>query len=1047
MKEALLLLAVVVTFIGHTFAVAILESSREPSSLSHDAEVKSRLRGQHSLPISLLESNSTLHSMEEEISNVALLADLPAGSTNVTTHRKLEDEVTDLFKLGALRASMSKEAFDATPFGSSVQKILDLIQKTMMPKVLEAHAANQNELFKLEKEVLKCGAIKNQQVAKAGKRQATYLRLSPLHNTCRAGEAGLSTERTQCHEEEMDKKKIMELKCKEFAMVKKSTGDQTANKVVMKKGGSESADSYVNRITATVCGVCHGKGCSAKSENDDEDAEKPGPPKKCGYAPYSCGCGFKCQFDKAKDACNKATTEFKMQYKKCRLADHEYFKKQSECNSLQDQMDGASCKRAVEMKDACEAYAECHFDKKLAYESLADMVKQEEKDRQAEWRGLERMQCLIKAFTSGKVTSQEVVDCKKKVHSVAHLVIKYPQLPKLAKCAVPDDYPNTPSYKAVNFAPLPALAKGKQDAYQCTGLQEISTTPAEGSPKTCKCSRVTLNGPFSPGPLVKCTNCKDVRRTQEKNSCPEGTKLFSPQSRTDWKTFFASAHPLRAPNWIIDITRPQNGCGGCKEAMNSKNPRQRSWVTSDGSPWWLRSTRNNEPSGDYHASCYLDLFNAKRKEDSFTFNDQTCNYHSKSYYCQPSKVSLQPKGGSPNGCVCKTVTLNGIYSAGSLLRCDGCLRVSRSLQKNSCPVGTKIFSPASRADWKTFLHSATPLRSPHFIIDVTQPSNGCGGCTKNAMSSRNPAQATWRTSDGSPWWLRSSKYQEPNGDYHANCYLNLGDMANENSVTFNDKNCKYNSNAYYCQQARTKVKPPPPAPPPPPSGPPQPEKGGTYIGYACAKGLYTGSSDDCDHFSGLTEAQCSAKCKVSASAQDKKSCDKVTGIPNCVAFVYDKKMKTCMLYRACTKLAKWKGRPDIVTKLRPNYNPSARTFQRLKNTRCNGTPYTQPAGVPKGPKGVTVQQCWDLCYSNKWVGDKDVPVKKCKAMAFFANDGYCDLYDSCTNTTTVKGVLTLKKIQKFQAGDNSTALMGAPAPAAATKEDDSKEEDDSDEDA
>lgn len=980
--------------------------------------------------IALLETNSTKHSLEDEeqIDNGAPSAAFPVG--NITTHRQLEDEVTDLFKLGSLRSSMSKASFDATPFGSSVKKIMDLIEKTMMPKVLEAHAANQNELLKLEEQVSKCGQTKNHQVAKAGKMKRAYLKFSPMHKTCRAGEDGLSRERTECHDEETDKKKIMQLKCHAFAVVKRQLSDQTANIAIMKKGGSESAESYVNRITETLCGSCEGKNCKQSAM----DKDKPGPHKKCGYAPYTCGCGFRCQFAKAKDACEQATAEFKKQVRKCKISDKQYFHKKAACNSLQDQMDDASCKRAVETKDACEAYAECYFDKKNSYGSLESMVKQEEKDRQGEWRGLKRMQCLIKAFTSGKVTSKEVADCKKQMHSTAHLVIKYPNLQPLMKCAVPLDYPNTPSYKKVNFAPLPALAKGKQDSYQCTGLQEISTIPAEGSPKTCKCTRVTLNGPFSAGPLVRCTNCKDVRRSLEKSSCPEGTKIFSPQSRSDWKTFFSSAAPLRAPNWIIDVTRPTNDCGGCKKApMNSLNPQQRGWQTSDGSPWWLRSTKFSEPSGDYHASCFMDLSpNPKRNEDAITFNDKTCNYHSKSYYCQPAKISVTPKKGSPKGCVCKTIALNGVYSAGALLRCDGCLGVSRSLQKNSCPLGTKIFSPRSRADWTTFMHSATPIRSPHFIIDVTQPQNGCGGCTKNAMSSRNPAQATWRTSDGSPWWLRSTRYSEPSGDYHANCYMNLGSMANENTVTFNDKDCKFNSNAYYCQTAKIKMKPRPPAPPPPPAGPPDPEKGGTYRGYKCANGLYTGVNSQCAHFTGLTEAQCEDKCKRSASAMDKKTCDKSTGIPNCVAFVYNKKMKMCMLYRACAKLAKWPGHPNIVTKLRPNYDPQARTFKRLKNTRCNGQPYTQPGGVPNGPKGISVQQCWDLCYGNKWVGHKDVPVKRCVAMAFYANDGSCDLYDKCEKTVGVGGVLTLKKVQKFQV--DAPQLAKAPAPAQEEQE-------------
>ena len=130
------------------------------------------------------------------------------------------------------------------------------------------------------------------------------------------------------------------------------------------------------------------------------------------------------------------------------------------------------------------------------------------------------------------------------------------------------------------------------------------------------------------------------------------------------------------------------------------------------------------------------------------------------------------------------------YSPGLLIKCKGCLDVYKSTQKNSCPMGTKIFAPRTRGDWKTFIDSATPLRSPHWIIDVTRPANGCGGCTRNAMNSANLAQKTWRTADGTPWWLRSTTYNEPNGDYNANCYLDLWhNPQNENSVTWNDGRC------------------------------------------------------------------------------------------------------------------------------------------------------------------------------------------------------------------------------------------------------------------
>merc|ERR1719262_532727 len=351
---------------------------------------------------------------------------------------------------------------------------------------------------------------------------------------------------------------------------------------------------------------------------------------------------------------------------------------------------------------------------------------------------------------------------------------------------------------------------------ECSGLKEIETFPRGGSPKGCKCRRVPLGGPYSAGAMVKCIGCRDVYRSSQQNSCPSGTKLFSPSSKNDWKSFIAGSGTLRHPYFIIDVTRPQNGCGGCtRNPMNSGNRAQKTWRTADGTPWWLRSTRYNEPNGDYNANCYMDLWHSPRNTNSITFNDWRCKYHAKSYYCQAKNLGIKPNSGSPRSCKCRKVELTGRYSAGDLVKCEQCLHTRAKVQKNSCPSGMKLFSPRSRADWKTFLNSAGPLRAPHWIIDVTRPQNGCGGCTRYPMKSSTAQQATWRTSDGSAWWLRNSRYNEPNGDYTANCYMDLWRTPKSaNTIQFNDWRCNYRSRSYYCQPI-AKPKPKPKAPPPP----------------------------------------------------------------------------------------------------------------------------------------------------------------------------------------------------------------------------------------
>jgi len=84
--------------------------------------------------------------------------------------------------------------------------------------------------------------------------------------------------------------------------------------------------------------------------------------------------------------------------------------------------------------------------------------------------------------------------------------------------------------------------------------------------------------------------------------------------------------------------------------MNSRTPQQATWRTSDGSPWWLRSTKYSQPSGDYKANCFMDLWRVPTSENTVQFNDHNCGYRSRSYYCQPKmkkKVLKKKKAPSP----------------------------------------------------------------------------------------------------------------------------------------------------------------------------------------------------------------------------------------------------------------------------------------------------------------------------------------------------------------------------------------------------------------
>jgi len=712
------------------------------------------------------------------------------------TSAEMEAAITDLM--------LGKTSFGATPMGGSVKKIKNLITKDMMPKVLSAHKQDQKELHRLIAEIKKCGSTKSSALRGANAELAKYRKASRLHKNCRSDEAVKYTSRQNCLRSQRAKYQVKKMRCKAFSDLSVQLGTTKNNRAIVTKAGGESVDSYLRRISVTICGR-HVHGSKGRSS------------KKGGWG-GGLANGMLDKYLKAKDRCRKATADYNKKVRECKKKTHAYNVRKAQCNQHQKLMDAASCKGAVMTKDTCESYAGCYFVSVKAYRASERQVSLMERDRKAEWRGLKRMSCLIDAFADGKVSNKEVDACKKRKVSTKHLNIKYPKVPPLQKCSVPALYPSTGAYKRAEFAPLPLLAKGNPSP-ECSGVKEISNRPRRGSPKSCKCRRVSLVGPYSAGAMVKCTKCLDVRRSKERNSCPRGTKIFSPRSRADWKTFLSSAAPLRSPHWIIDITRPGNGCGGCtRYPMKSTTRQQASWKTSDGSAWWLRSSRYSEPNGDYSANCFLYLGLARNNENYITMNDHNCNYHSKSYYCQPRYSNLKPRKGSPASCKCSAIDLSGSYSAGALVKCEQCITVYRSSQKSSCPAGMKIFSPRSAGDWKTVIDSVgPPLRAPHWIIDVTRPQNGCGGCTRYPMKSTAPQQATWRTSDASKWWLRNSRYNEPNGDYSANCFMDLWRIpSSPHNIQFNDGRCNYRSRSYYCQpmQPKPKPKPRPPAPRP-----------------------------------------------------------------------------------------------------------------------------------------------------------------------------------------------------------------------------------------
>jgi len=147
----------------------------------------------------------------------------------------------------------------------------------------------------------------------------------------------------------------------------------------------------------------------------------------------------------------------------------------------------------------------------------------------------------------------------------------------------------------------------------------------------------------------------------------------------------------------------------------------------------------------------------------------------------------------------------------------------------------------------------------------------------------------------------------------------------------------------------------------------------------------------------------------------KKECNKVTGMPKCVAMGYNKKTKTCKLYRKCTKLKKSKGE---ITFIKRTYSPRAKTFHKVNKKICKGTPYTSPKGEKLGFKDISLQKCARNCFSNMWSGNKKVPAtRRCGAFAYYRKTKYCDLFSNCKKGVKPEaGAITFVKSRAYIRG-------------------------------
>lgn len=157
----------------------------------------------------------------------------------------------------------------------------------------------------------------------------------------------------------------------------------------------------------------------------------------------------------------------------CNTKKTKYEDKKSECGSLQDQMDSASCLTLSTSEAVCASYRTCYQQHSDVYQAVVAATMLQESGIKSEWEALLNMQCLLTIFEkSGADKTSAVETCNAQDHATPaslELSLMYPTpVPQVAQnCTVIDDHAGTDAYDQEHFSGLPSNTEPKTCTAVC----------------------------------------------------------------------------------------------------------------------------------------------------------------------------------------------------------------------------------------------------------------------------------------------------------------------------------------------------------------------------------------------------------------------------------------------------------------------------------------------------------------------------------------------------------------------------------------------------
>ncbi|KAK7254278.1 hypothetical protein SO694_00009249 [Aureococcus anophagefferens] len=263
-------------------------------------------------------------------------------------------------------------------------------------------------------------------------------------------------------------------------------------------------------------------------------------------------------------------------------------------------------------------------------------------------------------------------------------------------------------------------------------------------------------------------------------------------------------------------------------------------VAGGDAPWFLRSTPYYEPNGNYDADCWLTAAYHDGWEDGvgFSIDDQSCGICSASYLCSSNlqgdpptaAPTVTPAPTTPEPSVAPTISPAPTTAApsrapvceeeGEFDYADGtvhCLAVNDKLYDlfpvnkgertcgvddvDDCPDGMSLWVP------RDYEHAAAVYdafgQQYTRIAGIYRDEDGCGGCRDHSLNSYDQALYegeapgnlgfTSILPGNGKWFLRQvfngRGWNQPDGNYHARCWLNIYGFDEGAGLRFDDQGC------------------------------------------------------------------------------------------------------------------------------------------------------------------------------------------------------------------------------------------------------------------